>query len=86
MRKREKWPWHAHQSSSALIRERHQSQAPAEFNHLGELMLGQSFSSLWLLGLQTVIAICIQSFAPLGPILQGLNLSLIHHLSNFGSH
>lgn len=41
MRKREM----ALACSSELVREQHQSQAPAEFNHLGELMLGQSFSS-----------------------------------------
>lgn len=82
MRKREM----ALACSSELMREQHQSQALAEFNHLGEPMLGQSFSSLWSRGLQTVTVVCMQSFAPFGPILQGSNLSLIHHLSNYGSH
>lgn len=72
--------------SSELVREQHQSQAPAEFSHQGELMLGRSLSSLWSRGLQTVTLVCMQSFAPFGPILRGSNLSLIHHISNYGSH
>lgn len=82
MRKREM----ASACSSELVGEEHQRQAPGEFTRLGELMLGQSFSFLWSRGLQTVTAVCMQSLAPLGPILQGSILSLIHHLSNYGSH
>lgn len=85
MRKREM----ALACSSELVRGQHQSQAPAEFNansNLGDPLPGQSFSSWWLLGLQTVTLVYMQSFALLGLIRQGSNLSLIHHLSNYGSH